>query len=100
MPLEATNTSPANEVPAEAAYVAAADRALRTTRALIESEARTVDLQWRLDRALGELQELRAKCQMQARHIEDLEGGPDAQNDEDDGSAAGREADSAHAFSD
>jgi hypothetical protein len=91
---EATNTSPADEVPAEAAYVAARDRAMRTTQALIEAEARIVDLSWRLDVATGDNQQLRADL---TRYQEVT---CDAPSDEADRPPSCGEADSTPTFSD
>lgn len=83
---------PETEVPAEAAYVAARDRAMRTTQALIEAEARIVDLTWRLESAEGELRRSRPEPVQEVMH--------DATDDEADGATAGGAADTAHPFSD
>ena len=96
MPLEAAHTNQSNEVPAEAAYVAARDRAMRTTQALIEAEARIVDLSWRLDVAMGENQQLRADL---ARFTTE-EVTHDATNDEAGWTETRGEADSTPTFSD
>lgn len=109
MPLEATNTSPANEVPAEAAYMAARDRAMRTTQALMDAEARIVDLSWRLDQATGENQQLRADlreaqkpapCPFPSAPCKCREVTHDATSDEGNRPTAGGEAYTPHPFSD
>lgn len=49
------------EVPSDAAYVAARDRLLRTTDALVGVEGQVVDLTRRLDAALARIRELQVR---------------------------------------
>jgi len=93
MPLEQPN-----EVSAEAAYAAAEERALKTTRALILAEAQVLTLGHRV-------QQLERDCITYAARLADYEGTDeevkhDATEDDSDRPTAGGEARSPHDFSD
>lgn len=85
---------PDNEVSAQAAFVAAEDRALRTTKALIMSEALVVTLRANVERLERENTEYAAR-------LADYEGVKEnAAHDEAGATASDGEAYPSHAFSD
>jgi hypothetical protein len=98
--------APAFEVPADVAYAAAEERAVRTTKALILAEAQVLTLTARVREleqsgrdAAGRELTLRARV----RELEQDEQGEvkhDATQDSPEGAAAGGEVGAAHPFHD
>jgi hypothetical protein len=97
MPLEQANP---NEVPAEAAYAAAEERAVKTTRALILAEAQVLTLGRRVQQLEDECFDLRRRLEDATAPDEQGEVTHDATEDDANRSSTGGEARTAHDFSD
>jgi hypothetical protein len=84
--------APAFEVPADVAYAAAEERAVRTTKALILSEATTLTLERRVAALEAELERTRREQRGGVRH--------DGATDTPEGAPAGGEVGTPHPFHD